>query len=83
MWSKISKRRRRRRGGGERERESKRGRGGRGIHFCTSAWKHPFFFRSVQIFKLEVLTDHMKKEMFKCHAVYSDTDYTFTSLILL
>lgn len=67
-----------------REEERKRQRNG-GIDFCTSArlLGNILFFNSVQIFKLEVLTDDVKKEMFKCYAVHSDTDYTFTSLILL
>lgn len=70
-----------------REEERERQRNG-GIDFCTSAHvclETSFFFplHSVQIFKLEILSDDIKKEMFKCYAVYSDTDYTFTSLILL
>lgn len=72
MWSKISKRRERQKGGG--------------TVFCTSAhvWlETSFFSHSVQIFKLEVLTDEIKKEMFKCHAVYCDTDYTIILLIVL
>lgn len=76
MWSKISKRRR--------KRETKKWRN-RLLHVCTCLLGNILFFplHSVQIFKLEILSDDIKKEMFKCYAVYSDTDYTFTSLILL